>query len=471
MTAREYDVIVIGAGAVGENVADRTVQGGLSTVIVEAELVGGECSYWACMPSKALLRAGTVLRAARAVEGASAAVTGEIDPPGVLARRDRIVHDWSDDSQVAWLDKAGIDLIRGHGRLTGPRAVQVTAADGTVTELTARHAVVLSTGSAALLPEIPGLAESAPWTSREATSAKTVPERLAIIGGGVVAAEMATAYVDLGAHVTLLVRSTLLGDHEPFAGDAVAEALRARGATVLTGVEPTSVSRDDDGAQVQLSDGSRLDVDEIIVATGRVPRTEDLGVETAGLAPGEWLDVDDTLRVRGVDWLYGVGDVNHRALLTHQGKYQARAAGDVIVARATGATVDDAPWGRHVATADARVVPQVTFTDPEVASVGLTAAAAEAAGIRTRVVDYDLSWVGGATAQSDDYRGQARAVVDEDRRVLVGVTFVGPEVGEMLHAATIAIAGEVPLDRLWHAVPAYPTVSEVWLRFLETYGR
>ncbi len=471
MTAREYDVIVIGAGAVGENVADRTVQGGLSTVIVEAELVGGECSYWACMPSKALLRAGTVLRAARAVEGASAAVTGEIDPRGVLARRDRIVHEWSDDSQVAWLDKAGIDLIRGHGRLTGPRAVQVTAADGTVTEITARHAVVLSTGSAALLPEIPGLAESAPWTSREATSAKTVPERLAIIGGGVVAAEMATAYVDLGARVTLLVRSTLLGDQEPFAGDAVAEALRARGATVLTGVEPTSVSRDDDGAQVQLSDGSRLDVDEIIVATGRVPRTEDLGVETAGLAPGDWLDVDDTLRVRGVDWLYGVGDVNHRALLTHQGKYQARAAGDVIVARATGATVDDAPWGRHVATADARVVPQVTFTDPEVASVGLTAAAAEAAGIRTRVVDYDLAWVGGATAQSDDYRGQARAVVDEDRRVLVGVTFVGPEVGEMLHAATIAIAGEVPLDRLWHAVPAYPTVSEVWLRFLETYGR
>lgn len=471
MTTREFDVIVIGAGAIGENVADRTVQGGLRTAIVEAELVGGECSYWACMPSKALLRAGAVLRAARAVEGASAAVTGALDPRGILARRDRIVHEWNDDSQVAWLNGAGIELVRGHARLTGERTVAVTAADGTVTELTARHAVAISTGSAAVLPEIPGLADASPWTSREATSAKSVPERLAIIGGGVVAAELATAYVDLGSTVTLLARSTLLSDQEPFAGDAVTDALRARGATVALGTVPVSVSRDEAGVHLEFDDGSVLDVDEVIVATGRVARTEDLGLEAVGLAPGDWLEVDDTLRVRGFDWLYGVGDVNHRALLTHQGKYQARAAGDVIVARATGADVDDTPWGRHVATADARVVPQVTFTDPEVASVGLTAAAAEQAGLRIRAVDYDLSWVAGATAQSDDYQGHARAVIDEDRQVLVGVTFVGPGVGEMLHAATIAIAAEVPLERLWHAVPAYPTVSEVWLRFLETYGR
>lgn len=471
MAEHEFDVIVIGAGAVGENVADRTVQGGLRTAIIEAELVGGECSYWACMPSKALLRAGAVVRAARAVEGASSAVTGDLDVRGILARRDRIVNEWSDDSQVAWLEKTGIELVRGHARVTGERRVLVTADDGSVTELSARHAVVISTGSAALLPDIPGLADAAPWTSREATSAASVPARLAIIGGGVVAAEMATAYVDLGAQVTLVARSALLGDQEPFAGEAVGEALGARGAAIRTGVTPVSVARDAAGVHLELSDGSALDVDEVIVATGRVPRTQDLGLESIGLPPGEWLEVDDTLRVRGMDWLYGVGDVNHRALLTHQGKYQARAAGDVIVARATGGDVEDSAWGRHVATADARVVPQVTFTDPEVASVGLTAAAAEAAGLSIRVVDYDLSWLGGATTRSDEYRGRARAVVDEERHVLLGVTFVGPDVGELLHAATIAVAAEVPIDRLWHAVPAYPTMSEVWLRLLETYGR
>jgi dihydrolipoamide dehydrogenase len=170
-------------------------------------------------------------------------------------------------------------------------------------------------------------------------------------------------------------------------------------------------------------------------------------------------------------WLYATGDVTHRALLTHQGKYQARAAGDVIVARATGNPVDDAPWGAHVATADHSAVPQVTFTDPEVASVGLTAAAAEEAGYRIRSLDYDLYNLAGATELADDYTGQARAVVDLDREVLLGVTFVGQDVAELLHAATIAIVGEVPISRLWHAVPSYPTLSEVWLRFLEAYGR
>jgi dihydrolipoamide dehydrogenase len=264
----------------------------------------------------------------------------------------------------------------------------------------------------------------------------------------------------------------VLTNEEPFAGELVTASLRELGADVRTGVELVSASRDgDEPAVLQLSDGTTLEAEEVLVATGRVPRTGDLGVDAVGLEPGSWLDVDDTMLVTGTDWLYAVGDVNHRALLTHQGKYQARAAGDVIVARAKGEPVQDAPWGAHVATADHAAVPQVTFTDPAVASVGLTAAAAEKAGIRTRVVDYDLSWVAGASEYADDYRGQARAVIDEDRGVLVGVTFVGPDVAELLHSATIAIVGEVPLHRLWHAVPSYPTTSEVWLRFLETYGR
>jgi dihydrolipoamide dehydrogenase len=471
MSVREVDVVVIGAGAVGENVADRTVQGGLETVIVEEELVGGECSYWACMPSKALLRAGAALRAARAVAGAAEAVTGELDPRAVFRRRDRITHDRSDASQVEWLEGAGIGLLRGHARFTGPRRLAVTASDGSVTELVARHAVALCTGSVPVLPEVPGLAELDPWTSRDATSASEAPPTLAVVGGGVVGCELATAYASLGSRVTLIARHGLLGGQEPFAGELVREGLEEAGVRVLTDTDLVQAHQAEQNAVLTLGDGSRILAERVLVATGRAGRTHDLGLERLGLEPGTAIEVDDTLRVPGVDWLYAVGDVNGRALLTHQGKYQARAAGDAIAARAAGRPVDDASWGAHVATADHRAVPQVTFTDPEVASVGLTATAAEKAGLRVRALDYDLSWVAGATVYADDYRGRARAVVDLDREVLVGATFVGPDVGELLHAATVAIVGEVPLDRLWHAVPAYPTVSEVWLRWLEAFGR
>ncbi len=465
MDAAEYDLIVIGAGPVGENVADRAVQGGLTVAIVESELVGGECSYWACMPSKVLLRAGAARRGAHDAPGAGS--HGAVDVAAVLRRRDEIVHEWNDSSQVEWLQGAGIDLVRGHGRITGEREVSVDT--GHV--LRARHAVAVCTGSAALLPDIPGLKDAAPWTSREATAVREVPESLVILGGGVVACEMATAYASFGCAVTVLARSGLLGGLEPFAGDRVATALRAAGADVRTGVGVERVHRDGGRVTVELDDGSRVAASEILVATGRTPRTGDVGLEAAGLEPGAWLDVDDTMRVRGSEWLYGVGDVTHRALLTHQGKYQARAAGDVIAARAHGDAVDDAPWGRHVATADHAAVPQVTFTDPEVASVGFTEAAARKAGLSVRVLDYDLGWVAGASTHSSRYEGMARAVVDDDRGVLVGATFVGPDIAELLHSATIAIVGEVPLARLWHAVPSYPTLSEVWLRWLEAYGR
>jgi pyruvate/2-oxoglutarate dehydrogenase complex dihydrolipoamide dehydrogenase (E3) component len=473
MTDLTYDVIVLGAGPVGENVADRVVQGGLTAAVVERELVGGECSYWACMPTKALLRSAAALRAARRLPGAREAVTGDLDAAAVLARRDAFASHWTDDGQVAWLDSAGIALHRGQGRIAGDRVVEVTGADGVTTVLTARHAVVIATGTGALLPDIDGLREAAPWTSREAAAATGAPARLAVIGGGVVATEMATAYASLGSAVTVLARDGVLPQAEPFAGELVTAALRESGVTVRVGAEAASVDRADDGTvRLALTDGDRIEVDEVLVAIGRTPNTRDIGLDTVGLEPGAWLAVDDTLRVLdGGGWLYAAGDVNRRALLTHQGKYQARAVGDVIVARAAGAMVEDGRWGRHVATADERAVPQVVFTDPEVASVGLTAAAAEAAGLRTRVVDHDLAAVAGSALHAEGYRGHARMVVDEDRRVIVGFTVAGPDVAELLHAATIAIVGEVPLDRLWHAVPAFPTVSEVWLRLLEAYGR
>ncbi|TFD68697.1 dihydrolipoyl dehydrogenase family protein [Cryobacterium ruanii] len=477
MSSQNYDVIVIGGGAVGENVADRTAQGGLRTVVVESDLVGGECSYWACMPSKALLRSGGALAAARRVPGAAEAVTGTVDVRAALKQRDSIVSHWKDDGQAKWLDSAGIGLVRGHARLTGTREVTVTAADGTVTVLTAAHAVVVSTGSAALLPDVDGLKEVDPWTSRDATSAQQIPQRLAVIGGGVVAAEMATAYASLGSAVTVIARSPLLGGQEPFAGELVTAALEENGVTVLVGPSTTKARRDNGTVTLTLDDGSTVAADQVLVAIGRTPRTHDLGLDVVGLDGGDWLAVDDTLLVQGDspalagDWLYATGDVNHRALLTHQGKYQARAAGDAIVTRAAGVQVDDAPWGAHVATADHAAVPQVAFTDPEVASVGLNAAHAVKAGFRIRILDYDLANLGGASVLAVGYVGKARAIVDLDREVLLGVTFVGQDVAELLHSATVAIVGEVPIHRLWHAVPSYPTLSEVWLRLLEAYGR
>jgi pyruvate/2-oxoglutarate dehydrogenase complex dihydrolipoamide dehydrogenase (E3) component len=473
---RTYDLIVLGAGAVGENVADYAAKRGLSVVCVEDELVGGECSYWACIPSKAMIRPGLALDGARRVEGAASAVTGSLDPVAVFRRRDTFVHDWDDSSQVEWMKGAGIDLVRGTARLTGKRAVEVTTPEGETVQLEARSAVALCTGSAPMLPDVPGLAEVDPWTSRDATSAKTVPESLAIVGGGVVAAEMATAYLALGSAVTIIARGELLATVEPFAAKLVEEQLAASGASLRLGVSPVKVSRGDGGVTIELDGGSSVTAAQVLVATGRVPRTIGLGLGSVGLEDGRWMDVDDTLLVRaatndGDPWLYSAGDPNHRALLTHQGKYQGRAAGEAIAARAQGRPVDDAPWGLHVATADHEAVPQVAFTDPEVASVGLTEKAAREKGYDVRVVDYDLAQVSGASLVADDYKGQARLVVDPAREVVLGATFAGQDVAELLHSATIAIVGEVPLRRLWHAVPSYPTTSEVWLRLLETYGR
>ncbi|SDJ45802.1 dihydrolipoyl dehydrogenase family protein [Streptomyces indicus] len=467
----EYDVVVIGAGPVGENVADRVRAAGLSCAVVESELIGGECSYWACMPSKALLRPVIARSDARKVPGLAGAVQGPLDAAAVLAHRDSFTSHWKDDGQAAWLDGIGVRVHRGHGRLDGPRRVTVKSPEGERHVLAARHAVAVCTGTRAALPDLPGLAGARAWTSREATSAQSVPGRLIVVGGGVVATEMATAWQALGSRVTLLVRGPgLLPKMEPFCGELVAEALREAGADVRTDTSVTSVARDGDTVTVTLDDGSTVEADELLIATGRAPRTDDIGLESVGLTPGRYLDVDESCQVVGSDWLYAVGDANGRALLTHQGKYQARIAGAAIVARAQGVPILETDrWGAHAATADHDAVTQVVFTDPEVASVGPTLAEAERAGRRVRAVDYDMGSVAGASLYADGYKGRACMLVDLDREVVIGVTFAGPGAGELLQAAAIAVAGEVPVDRLWHAVPAYPTISEIWLRLLETY--
>ncbi|WP_125774895.1 dihydrolipoyl dehydrogenase family protein [Antribacter gilvus] len=502
-----FDVVVIGGGPVGENAADRASRTGLTVALVEAELVGGECSYWACMPSKVLLRPGAVRALARDVPGL--ADPGAPDPAAVLAWRDEVTHDWDDAGQVEWVEGAGLTLVRGHARLTGERLVEVSLPDGDAAPgsgespsagagqgtrlLRARHAVVAATGSIPVLPDVPGIVGAEPWSSREATGVKDVPESLVVLGGGVVATEMATAFADLGSRVTILARGGLLGAAEPFAGEAVAASLREAGVDVRLGVEARSVERTADGIVTVTHSGTDGGSDdtvtaaELLVATGRVPRTGDLGIDSVGLEPDGPLDVDESMQVRGVPggWLYACGDVTGRAPTTHQGKYQARVAGDVIAARYGSGGGEEAPtrgeeapgvgqeasrWTRYAATADHVARTQVVFTRPQVAWVGFTEREAREAGLPVRAVSYDLSWVAGATVAGQGYAGQAQVLVDTERRVLVGATFVGPDAGEMLHAATIAIVGEVPLDRLWHAVPAYPTVSEVWLRFLESYG-
>jgi pyruvate/2-oxoglutarate dehydrogenase complex dihydrolipoamide dehydrogenase (E3) component len=459
LSETSYDVIVLGAGPTGENVADYAVRGGMTALLVESELVGGECSYWACMPSKALLRPVELVSEARAMPGVS---VGPLDVQAVLARRDSFASRWDDSSQVSWADGAGIVLVRGHARITGEKQVSV---DGVT--LTARHAVVVATGSAAALPPIDGLAEAKPWTSREATSARSAPKRLAVLGGGVVGVEMAFAWQALGSQVTLLERGDrVLSNTEPEAGRRVTQSLRDAGVDVRTGVSASRVVRDgrDGTVTVTLDDGTTVEADEVLVAAGRRPRTDDLGLETIGRTPGDWLSVDDTMQVEGFDWLYAAGDVNHRALLTHVGKYQARVAGTVIAARAKGEALTG-PWTQHAATADHDVVPQVVFSDPPLASVGLTEKAARAKGLPVTTVSYDLGSTAGGSLYADDNDGWAQLVVAGG--CLVGATFYGPGVSEMVHAATVAIVGEVPLQRLWHAVASYPTQTEVWLRLLD----
>lgn len=457
----EFDVVVIGAGAVGENAADYAHRAGLSVAMVESELVGGECSYWACMPSKALLRTGHAVAAVHRLPG----TTASFDPQAVLARRDSFTHDWDDASQVEWAEGAGITVVRGHARITGEKTVAV---GGEV--LTARHAVVVCTGSTPVTPPVDGIDTVRTWGSREATSTKDIPPRLGVLGGGVVGCELAQAFQRLGSQVVLLQHGPrLLPSMEEFAGERVAAALRAEGVDLRLDTTLESVAPDGDGIALHVA-GESITVDELLVATGRRPHTADVGVETVGLEPGKPLEVDDSGLVTAVDggWLYAAGDVTGRAPLTHQGKYDARIVGAAIGARAAGRPVDTAPWGEHSATADHAAVPQVVFTDPEVAVVGRTGKQAREAGIDVRVVDLPIA-VGGSSLQADGYDGAARLVVDEGRGVLVGVTFVGQDVAEMLHAATVAIVGEVPLARLWHAVPAYPTMNEVWLRLLEAY--
>ena len=374
---------MIGGGPAGENAAQYAAEGaGLRALIVERELLGGECSYFACIPSKALLRPVEVLGAARHLGGtAQLAGDRQLDVTAVLERRDRFVNHLDDASQVAWAQGKHLELARGTGRLAGERTVELEAPDGSRRTLTARQAVVLATGTRAFVPPVPGLAEARPWISRDVTNLHEVPRRVVIVGGGVVASEAATWLRHLGCEKVTVVElgPQLLGRTEPEAARLVAQRFVDAGVGVLLGRTVTGVSRTDPAdtglgfihggeVRVELDDGTVVHCDEVVAAAGRVPNSKDLGLDSVGLSanPHGYLDTDDHMAVGGTDWLYCVGDLCGRALLTHMGKYQARVAGDVIAARAQGCPLD-ADHYRDLS--DHGAVPRVTFTDPEVGSV------------------------------------------------------------------------------------------------------
>ncbi|GAB4095094.1 FAD-dependent oxidoreductase [Brachybacterium horti] len=475
------DVVVIGGGPVGENLAQYAIEGtDLTAVIVERELMGGECSYFACMPSKALLRPIDVAHTAAHLDGLT---TPRIEPAALLARRDAWVSGYDDAGQVSWAEGAGIRVVRGHAVLTGERELRVgpgegPAAGADAVTVRARRRVVIATGSVPAIPEaVTGIE---PWTSRDATGVVEVPASLAIVGGGVVAVEAATWMAALGSEVTVIVRGEgLLGAEEPFAGVHVREALEAAGVTVLTGTTVASARRERaeatglgrvHGGEVTLElsggdaagEAGTLTAAEVLVATGRRPRLDDLGLDALGLTP------QDVTSGGLPSWLAAVGDASGEAPLTHWGKYRARVLGAAIRAealRGSGQADETEPVPEEVP------VPQVIFTGPQVARVGLTERTAREAGHEVVTAQVPFTGAAGTALLRDDAAGTAQIVVDAASRTLLGATLVGPEAGELIHAATVAIVGRVPVSVLRHAVASYPAASEIWLRLLEELPR
>jgi pyruvate/2-oxoglutarate dehydrogenase complex dihydrolipoamide dehydrogenase (E3) component len=444
MTEQSFDAVIIGAGPAGEVCAGDLADGGLEVAIVERELVAGECSYWACIPSKTLLRPGEALSAARQAPGAREAAVGELDVDRALGWRDFMVSDWDDAGQTSWLDEKGIALLRGEGRIEGAGRISVDSA-----EYEARD-IVVATGSDPVFPPIEGLdGLEGVWTNREATAVKELPERLLVLGGGPVGVELGQALSRMGTSVVIVEGESRLLPREPdAAGEALAKALKAEGIELRLGSFASRADRRGDGYVLEFEDGADLRGDRLLVATGRRPRVKGIGLDAVGLEPDRGgIEVDE--RLRAGDGVWAIGDATGVAPFTHVGKYQARIAARNILG--------------SEARADYRAVPRITFTDPQVASVG------EGSGARTGTAALaGVARTSTYTREYDERPGFLTLVSDGER--LVGAYAVGPEAGEWLQQATLAIRAEVPLSTLRDTIQPFPSFSEAFVDALAELG-
>jgi pyruvate/2-oxoglutarate dehydrogenase complex dihydrolipoamide dehydrogenase (E3) component len=436
--SERYDAIVIGAGVAGEVCAEELVAGGMKVAICERELVAGECGYWACIPSKTLLRPGEVLSEARQAPGAREAISGPINVREALAWRNFQVSDWDDSHQAGMLTDNGVELRRGEARIDGPNEVEI---DG---KLLQTERLVIATGSDPVIPPIDGLEDlDDVWTNREATSLNEVPRRVIVLGGGPVGVELGQALSRLGASVAIAEgEDRLLPNEAPALGDALHEALSGEGIELRVGAKASSADRRGGGYSLSFEDGSELRGDELLIATGRKPRVHGFGLDTAGIDPdgaAKGIEVDE--RMRAAEGVWAIGDVTGIWPFTHVGKYQGRvAAADIL--------------GRDV-TADYRAVPRVVFTDPQIAAVG------EQDGSATGTAQLEsISRTSTYSREYDKHPGFLTVVSDGEK--LIGAHAVGPEAGEWLQQATLAIKAEVPIEMLRQTIQPYPTFSEAF---------
>ncbi len=440
-----FEAIVLGMGPGGEVVADRLIEGGMKVAVVERELIGGECAYWACIPSKTLLRPPEAKAAASRAAGAG---TPELSWEAAAAYRDYMIRHLDDSRQVAGYEERGAAVVKGVGRITGPGRVEV---EGRV--LQADH-VVIATGSDARVPAISGLGDVTVWTNREATTLDEIPARAALIGGGPVGVELGQMLARFGSEVTIVQSAERLIDREhPRVGELIRRALERDGIDVRVGRRPKGARRNASGVTLELDDGTSVAADVVVVGAGRSPRVWGIGLEEVGIAPlGRGLSVDDHCRVS--EGLWAVGDVTGVMLFTHVAKYQGRIAAANILGRPS--------------RADYRSVPRVVFSDPEIAAAGLTAARARDMGIDAVAAEVDLAaTIARPWTYERDPQGHLGLLADRRRRVLVGAWAVAPLAGEWIHQAALAIKTQTPIEVLRDTVAQFPTFSEAYLNALE----
>ena len=464
VTGEELDVVVIGGGVGGVAAVRKLASTGLAVALVEDRLVGGECHYWGCNPSKTLLRSIEVFNLAKAVPGVREAISDKgLDVAAIFAKRDWLIEHLSDQDRTASLRQAGVAVFHGFGRLSGERTVRVAHADNTEAVLEARHAVVVATGTRPNVPEIPGLAQARPWTNRDLTTMTQVPPRALVVGGGPVSVEFATILSGLGSAVTLLVREhALLLGCEPEARELVAQSLRSKGVEIHFQTELSSVARPVAGGPVTATFHCQtIEVDEIVLAAGRCVNTDDIGLESVGLSGGKPVSVNDHLQAVGVTgaWLYALGDTTGRARLSHISTYHGRLVAEIIAARAAGRELGENELAAH----DAGSLAQVIFTEPQIVRVGRTESQARVEGfaVRTRTARYPgtLRFL---ALYRDGFQGWAKLVIDAETNTLLGATFVGPQFSELAQAATLAVVAKIPVTLLRHVVAPHPTVNQVW---------